>query len=111
MKVVKISNSGIYELDDYKNDEDYIKASHDGCCLVVPELWKHNKYKLAMLVEVGGNTYNPLASHLYNNLKSIKYKTNEYIYGQVYICNENDEHMIDFTIDDLKYVIKNIKLI
>ena len=50
--------------------------------------------------------YNPLATHLLNKLKN----NNQYsLHGIVFICNEDANQVLDFTIDDLKYVLKCVK--
>ena len=75
--------------------------------LHIPEQWEHNKYRLS-IATVGfftdGDVYNDLATKLWSKLR---HGEGQRIFGSVVIFNEDEEDIIDMTIDDLDYIMVN----
>ena len=110
MKAIKITPSGIKLIDSLKGDEDYMNYTQQGVALDLPTKWKHNKYRLTMFVKDAysdDERFNPFASYLYSNLSC--HASDDELFGSVFICNETSNKIVDFTIDDLKYLIQMIK--
>lgn len=106
-----INTSGVVvEVNDVFNNPHFRDMDKDGCSLVVPEIWEHNKYQLSMFIECHSRKHNPVASYLFNHMTSYV-KLNEDIRGTVWITNENDEGAADMTKEDLRYITNKIKSI
>ena len=54
-----------------------------------------------------GDASNPLATMLLYSLRHPKLKTVDAICGTAYLSNERLTEIIDFTIDDLKYITRS----
>ena len=109
VKALMINTNGIVvEVNDMFNNSHFRDMEKDGCSLVVPEIWEHDKYKLSFFIECHSRKHNPVASYIFNHLTSYV-KLNENIRGTVWIANENDEGAVDMTKDDLRYITSKIK--
>ena len=89
-----------------ETDREYMDMDTDGYVLIVPERWKHKQFKLAFIVENYASNFNILATEWFNTLYAPSYSstTNQTIYGNVYILNEDDSGPLDFTLEDFKHI-------
>ena len=110
-KVIKISVLGDASEIDNEQQRHETKGRTQSCYwLNVPEYWKHDrKFKLCMImldIFEPGDDLNMKATVVFNRLRTtVKWTP---IHGDVYIANETDEEIIDFTKDDFKYVLRHI---
>ena len=102
ISAIKITPDEIFEIKNYHEDPDY-KNHQNGYALAVPECWKYKKYELALLCRPS-KKYNLLASIIYNNYKTLADK----LFGTFFIVNEHDSKLVDFTKEDLTYLIRHI---
>ena len=108
VKGIKITTNGeTIEFDD--NDDEYNNVEKDGYSLMLPERWEHKKYKLAFMVECYSQEYNALGSYLYNRMYLHHQDIDGSIFGDVFIMNENEKDIIDFTKDDMDYILDKLK--
>ena len=49
---------------------------------------------------------NPMATVLFRKLKALRDTPEDVILGVVFIGNETDEELVDFSIEDFQYVLK-----
>jgi hypothetical protein len=98
-------NQEISEFDP-DTDREYINMDKDGYSLIVPERWEHKTFKLSFMVENYASDFNMLATEWFNALYTPMYSstTNQAIYGNVYILNEDDNGPLDFTFEDFNYI-------
>jgi len=102
---IEVSSGG-----SFIQDEEYQshKRPWDSHCLSMCEHWKHKKFRLSMvywdMFHPDEDDENPLATYLYRRLKNY----DGLIYGPVYIMNEDRDGIIDFTKEDLKYILASI---
>ena len=54
--------------------------------------------------------YNPLATMLFRKLKSQYGSNDEVVCGAFFICNEDDESELDFTLEDYEYILSKLHL-
>ena len=110
-KVIKISVFGeVVEIDEEQEREETKGRTHSGYCLSFPERWGHDrKFRLTMtMLDIfePGDDLNMRATIVFNRLRTtVKWTP---IHGDVYIANETDEEIIDFTKDDFEYVLRHI---
>ena len=112
-KVIKISVFGeVVEIDEEQEQEETKGRTQSGYCLSVPEHWDHDrKFRLAITMLdrfEPGDDLNMRATVVFNRLRTrtpVKWTP---IYGDVYIGNETDEDIIDFTMDDFNYIIDHM---
>ena len=112
-KLIKISVSGkVSEIDEEQEREETKGRMHSGYFLPVPERWDHDrKFRLSMTML---DIFEPLdslnikATALFNMLRSRKV-SHAIICGDVYISNETFDDIIDFTMDDLKYILDKVQ--
>ena len=112
-KVIKISVLGdVSEIDDEQQREETRARTQSVYCLPFPEYWEHKrKFRLAIAMLdrfETGDAINVMATVLFNRLRTRTPVTDTLIYGDVYIANETDEEIIDFTKDDFKYVLRHM---
>ena len=78
-----------------------------GYALHVPEMWEHKKLKLTMsmpdLYEAGDEP-SAMATMLYRKLKLPDYTPRDIVRGTVFVANEQDDELLDFTEDDMCYI-------
>ena len=111
VKALEITPIGnIVEINDIYAYRYFRDMDKDGCSLVVPEIWTHDKYVLSMFVECHSEKYNPTATYLFNHLSSYC-KLDEHITGTVYILCENEKGATDITKNDLNYIMERIRTI
>ena len=98
-------NQEISEFDP-DTDREYINMDKDGYVLAVPERWEHKMFKLSFVVENYASDFNILATEWFNALYTPIYSstTNQAIYGNVYILNEDDNGPVDFEFEDFNYI-------
>ncbi len=74
-------------------------------------------FKLCMVVNdiyTDTDKYNPIATYLFNNLKSMSYVLSgerDAIHGTVYVTNERNWEVIDFSTQELSYVMRKMKTV
>ena len=82
----------------------------DGRSLLAPEHWGNDrKFRLTLTfpdLYEDSDAFNPLATMLLYNLRHPKFKTVDVICGTAYLSNETLAEIIDFTIDDLKHIMR-----
>lgn len=106
-----LPNSEIVLLSDWQNDNDYINNITCGYSLSLPQFWENKKYKLSIFILdefKDKDQFNYLATILYNKLKSQYGENEDKVFGFMIICNEDEDKNIDFTIDDINYIISNL---
>ena len=112
MKAIKISPSNeITVLDNWKTDQDYANNITSGCSLCLPEFWEHRKYKLSVFMLdtfEPKDAFNPIATKLFQKLKSPSGPDDQNIFGFMIICNEDEEQEIDFTLEDYHYILSKL---
>ncbi len=82
---------------------------YSGTALAVPERWPHNKFRLTMIMLdhfEPDDKPNPMATVLFRKLKAMHYTPDDVIPGIVFIGNETDDELVDFSIEDFQYVLK-----
>ena len=108
MKAVKITTGNQIMEIETDTDKDFNTIEHDGGCLLVPEFWKYKNFKLAIFVECYSTEYNLWGSVVYKRLKNRNYDMDDGIHGNMYIMNEDDKDIVDFTIEDMNYIFKKM---
>ena len=77
-----------------------------------PERWEHNRYKLTMTMKHTFEQYvnvNIAATMMFRRLRSSHCTPcNDIICGTVYLINENEHDIIDFTMEDYVYVAMQV---
>ena len=107
---IEVSNSGAFI-----QDEEYQshKRPWDSHCLSMCERWKHKQFRLSMvcwdMFYPEEDDENFLATYIYRRLKSYNGRPEDLMYGPVYITNEDRDGIIDFTKEDLKYILESLK--
>jgi len=124
--IIKITPDCIEEV---KYSDDVLKRK-DAWVLGVPERWEHKRYMLSAITEAfftDDMPINPMATYFWNNLRRTE---PQLIKGDFYIIREklhddetnddgwklhddetnDDGWMLDFTIQDLQYIMDKIKL-
>ena len=104
-KAIKITPCSIEEVEDWKTDQDYINNTAGAFCLNVPTTWKHKKYNLSVIILDKFEHYhefNALATKVFQALKCSYGPVEELVFGFMFICNEDEEDLIHFTLDDFK---------
>jgi hypothetical protein len=105
------------EIDDDKKDEMVQNLHLDGYALGTPLGWLQRPYKLTMYVLCGSDErcgLNVEAMAIFNRLDNAGdgVVRNRYmaqpIYGTVIICNEDDDGVEDFTLDDYRFVLNKV---
>ena len=118
-KALKITSDSVEEIEVSNDgaaiqDEEYQshKRPWDSHCLSMCERWKHRQFKLSMVC--WGMFYpeeddeNLLATYVYRRLKYYGGRPEDLMYGPVYITNEDMNGIIDFTKEDLKYILEQL---
>ncbi len=75
--------------------------------LQVPERWRFKKFRLTitMLDQFQPEDEpNPLATMLFRKLRAEHYTPDDIIFGKVFLANETDDELIDFTKEDFAYI-------
>ena len=101
----------IEEVSEEQETEKKSKRLWDGCSLQVPEYWEHKKFRLTMTfpdIFTEHDPLNPLATYIFRNLKHPRGIPDDALCGTVFISNENGDEFLDFTMEDLKYIMKRI---
>ena len=111
-KCIKITPTGIFEIYNYKKDRAYKNTVFTDISLEKPEYWEYNKFRLTMITKDIFNDddkYNHLASYLCKKLTL--YEEDHHIFGTVFLYNEHEyeNEILDFTRDDLNYIMDKIK--
>ena len=94
-------------LDDWEKDPDYIENVLSGSSLRLPQFWDYQIFRLSVfIVDIYEETqeYNHIATNLFTKLYSPYGKSDQIIKGFMFICNENEDKAIDFTLDDYNYL-------
>ena len=106
---IEVSNSGQFLLDaDYQSHE----RAWDSHCLSMCERWKHRQFRLSMvcwdMFHPEEDAENILATYVYRRLKHYSGRPDDLMYGPVYITNEDTDGIIDFTKEDLRYILEQL---
>jgi hypothetical protein len=114
-KALKISGFDVTEIevddDAFIQDGEYKDRDRpfDSHYLARPEKWDGKKFRLGFVwwdtFKEDDTNYNILGTYLYRMLKHPGAILDDVIPGPVYLVNEDDEGIIDFTKDDLKYIL------
>ena len=111
-QAIKISqDSKIIIVNNWETDPDYINNCISGYCLALPEFWEHQTFKLTVfIVDMYDERHeiNNVATNIFRKLYNKFGKVDQVIKGFMFICNENDERPIDFTIDDYQYLLTKL---
>ena len=105
MKAVKITTTGITQVDNLLDDKDYTNSIQSNLYLDIPSRWQHNKYHVSLIckdVFSDDNKLNHLATHILTSCS--KYHANDIVCGTVFLINEDH----DMVIDGLKYINNHI---
>ena len=112
-KAIKItSDSQIIVVDDWEKDEDYINNVISGYALMLPQFWDEQIFKLTVFIV---DTYderheiNNVATNIFSKLYNPYEQVDQVIKGFMFICNEDDDKPIDFTLDDYHYLLLKLK--
>ena len=112
-KVIKISVLGdVSEIDGEQQRHETKGRTQSAHSLPFPEYWEHDrKFRLSITMLdrfEPGDDLNKQATILFNRLRTSRCLADTIIRGDVYISNETDEDIIDFTQDDFNYVLRHI---
>ncbi len=112
VKSIKITPYGkVVEVSEEEEDE--LKSSRvwDGRSLLVPQHWNRDrKFRLTLSfpdMYEDTDVFNPLATRLLYDLRHPKVKTKDVIFGTAFLSNETAQKRIDFTKEDLDYIVSN----
>ena len=112
-KLIKINPNGdVEEMDNFRSDPDYIDNVLSGYILKMPEIWKHNQYKLTIFIVDKydeSHEVNQLATHIFRTLRRSHGPIDDEIKGFMFILNEDQMRAIDFTLKDFEYILKKCK--
>ena len=117
VKSIMLTPIGVGEVDEKAKDEEVWKIGLDGYALDTPPVWLQRPYKLTMYVlcdsneRFGLNTETmAIFNRLYNTGDGVV--RNKYmavpIYGTVIICNEDEDGMEDYTLEDCRFVLNKV---
>ena len=113
-KGIKItSDSQVITLDDWQKDPDYIDNVLSGYSLMLPQFWDYQIFKLTVfIVDIYDEThdYNHMATSVFQKLYSPYGESDQIIKGFMFICNEDDDKALDFTLDDYNYILPKLKI-
>ena len=113
-KAIKITpDCKVIMVDDWRSDPDYIGKCMAGYSLSLPQFWKHKLFYLSVFmldIFEDHDIYNPLATMLFRKLKSQYGSNDEVVCGALFICNEDDESELDFTLEDYEYILSKLHL-
>jgi len=110
MKVIMVTpDSEIKEIT-YEEMKEIIGTTiYSGASLSASEFWQYKKFKLSMLMKdlyLKDDATTRLATKLYNKLKfQNNEEDNDVILGTIFLCNESDKGITDFTYEDFMYVL------
>ena len=112
-KVIRISVSGeVSEIDYDMQTEETRNRTQSAYSLPWPEDWEHDrKFRLTITMLdrfEPGDDLNIQATILFNRLRTSTCLAETIICGDVYIGNETDEDIIDFTTDDFNYILDHM---
>ena len=111
-KAIKISqDSTITIVDDWQNDEDYMNNVISGYSLCLPQFWDYRVFKLTVfIVDIYDESHeiNNVATNIFRKLYHPCGQVDQVIKGFMFICNEDDEQPIDFTLDDYHYLLTKL---
>ena len=113
VKAIKIKIDGsVEEVVDGREDPEYtamrMKRSIDSWCLSIPEHWEHKKFKLSMSCYgffEPDDPLNKLATFLWLKIRNSGLQP---IVGTVYLFNASEDDMIDFTMEDFRYIMDKL---
>ena len=119
-KALKISGFTITEIE-YSNDspcirdEEYKLRTFDTHALCKTEAWGYKKFRLGFVCwdtfRDEDNDYNILGTYIYRMLKDRRGDIlDDIIPGPVYLINEDRDGIIDFTKEDLNYILHRSSL-
>ena len=119
VKSIMLTPLSVEEIDEDTKLEEVWNIGKDGYALDTPLVWFQRPYKLTMFVLCGaderfGLNVEAMAifNRLYNAADGDGVVRNRYmaepIYGAVIICNEDEDGMEDFTLDDYRFVLNKV---
>ena len=110
VKSVRITPDGeIAEVSEEQEREEKQGRNWDGSAMLVPEVWKHKKFRLTLTFpDMFHETdqLNPLATMLFRRLRNPRGIPEDVLCGTVYISNEKRDKLLDFTLEHLKYIMQ-----
>ena len=91
-------------------DEEKIARIYSGAALRAPANWERTNYRLTTTTldsfGCGEDEMNVLATTIYRRMLSRNYTPNDIIYNTVYIGNEDEHDIADFTKQGLTYICR-----
>ena len=112
-KCIKISTEGYITETTEKEADKETKGRTQSCYgLSAPQRWKHDRTFILSVVMndmfLDSDPANVVATLLWSFLRSGQYDPSTTIYGDFYIYNETVEQIIDFPMEDFKYIISKL---
>ena len=112
-KVVKISALGeVAEITSEQQREETRYRSQRTWSLSKPTVWEHKRtFRLSMTMIDDFSDFDPLniqATNLFRKLRSFVYTPTDYVVGDVYISNETEHDIVDFTMEDFNYILRKL---
>jgi len=113
VKVIKITALGeVSEVDEDK-DEDYkaMRKRHGGVdawALTLPKPWEAKKFMLSMVtlgIFTDADDCNFTATLLWKHLRTTEAQL---IFGTVFLVNEDNDDVIDMTLEDFRIIMKHL---
>ena len=104
-KAIKITqDSKNLIVDIWETDPDHVNNVISGYALTLPQFWDYQTFKLTLfIVDIHNDEINNLATNMFRKLYNPQGQVDQAIKGFMFICNEDDERPIDFTLDDYHY--------
>ena len=104
-------DSQIKVVDNWQTDPENINNLISGYTLSLPQFWAHRKYRLsAFMIDTFEAKYafNPIATRLYIKVTYANKPSEQVVFGFMIICNEGEEHEIDFTFEYYNYRLSKL---
>ena len=112
-KAIKITqDSKIIIVDNWETDPDYVNNVISGYALTLPQFWAYHTFKLTVfIVDIYDERHeiNNIATNIFRKLYNPYGQVDQVIKGFMFICNEDDERPIDFTLDDYHYLLLKLR--
>jgi len=112
-KVVKISALGeVAQITAEQQREETRYRTQCAWFLSKPTDWENKRtFRLSMTMIDRFSDFDPiniLATILFRKLRSALYTPTDIIQGDVYISNETEHEIVDFTLEDFNYILRKL---
>ena len=119
VKSIMLTPLSVEEIDEDTKLEEVWNIGKEGYALDTPLVWFQRPYKLTMFVLCGADerfglnvAAMAIFNRLYNAADGDGVVRNRYmaepIYGTVIICNEDEDGLEDFALQDYRFVLKKV---